>query len=163
MLPLLGDSGLLDKARKAFAPKRAHQDLMFFDGENNRIMDDTRPADLCMEDEELIEARLANGKRAVEYKSLPPPSRADELVSRNSGSNSAGQLSDEKGGGKKRLKEDEEAGREEGKQDLSPALSPRRTRSRATGDRSASKGEASSIGKRNPAKPSPPKKSRSAR
>jgi len=163
-----GDSGLLENARKAFAPKRARQDLEFFDGENNRVMDDTRPADLCMEDEELIEARLANEKRAAEHKS--PPSRAGDAVSRNSGSKSPGQLSDGKDGkgeSRKRLKEKEEADGDEGQQTLSPraypALSPRRTRSRATGGSSASKGEAGARGKKNPDKPSPPKKSRSAR
>jgi hypothetical protein len=155
-----GDSGLLDKARTAFAHK--HVRLEFVDGENNIIKDETRPVDLCMEDEELIEARLATEKRVSPHKSLnspkSPPTHARGLVSGDSGAESPEQVSGAQRGSKKRLKEAEEADKE---QDLSPPLSPRRTRSRAVGGSSASKGGESGNAKKNPAKPSPPKKGRS--
>ena len=52
-----GNSGLLDKARKAFAPG-ARDAVRFVDGGNSVVDDDTTPESLKMEDDEMLQALM---------------------------------------------------------------------------------------------------------
>ena len=65
-----GASGVLEEARRTFAPRQAHL-LTFVDAENNIITDATCPVDFQMEDDELLEARtLVKFLKSELYKSF---------------------------------------------------------------------------------------------